>query len=774
MNEGRQAAGAHNEAESTRWHSMLRYDVPASLVVFLVALPLSLGIAVASNAPVLAGLIAAVVGGVVAGALGGSPLQVSGPAAGLTVIVAGLIGQFGWAVTCAITVCAGVLQVLFGLSRIARAALAIAPVVVYAMLAGIGVTIALQQLHVLLGGESKSSALTSLTELPTQLLDVEGVGLILGLTVIAVLVLWKRVPAPVGKVPGPLVAIVGVTVVSLILPVEVSRIRIDGSLLSALQLPELPDGNWGAFAIGVLTVALIASVESLLSAVSVDRLGGTRTNFDRELLGQGSANIVSGAIGGLPITGVIVRSSTNVAAGARTRASAILHGVWLLVFALPFVGLIQQIPSAALAGLLIVIGCQLVKWPQIKTAHRTGDLAVYLVTILGVVFVNLLAGVLIGLGLAVLLILWRVVRTRIRVEQTGDEQWHVLVTGSLTFLSLPQLTRKLASIPTSDTVVLELSVDFLDHPCQESIAHWQRQHEAGGGTVHIREVGAVDMNSALQGPPSRVLPAPTDNLAGVLPWSSWQRNGTNGNGTNGNGTNGNGTNGNGTNGNGTNGNGGTPQPILDGLAEFQRRTAPVIRPHLRELAHSQQPETLFITCADSRIVPNVITSSGPGDLFTFRNVGNLVPPDRADTSVEAAIVFAVEHLGVSSIVVCGHSSCGAMTALLSAPTNGSARNSHDDPLNSWLRHGRPTMAAFANGDHPVARSAAAAGFSVVDQLSMVNVAVQIETLQQHPVVDKASRKAGLHVSGLFYDIASATVLRVCPTYVEELAFETSA
>lgn len=757
MNEGRQAAGTHGEAESTRWQSMLRYDVPASLVVFLVALPLSLGIAVASNAPVLAGLIAAVVGGVVAGALGGSPLQVSGPAAGLTVIVAGLVGQFGWAVTCAITVCAGVLQVLFGLSRIARAALAIAPVVVYAMLAGIGVTIALQQLHVLLGGESKSSALTSLTELPTQLLDVEGVGLILGLIVIAVLVLWKRVPAPVGKVPGPLVAIVGVTVVSLILPVEVSRIRIDGSLLEALQLPQLPDGNWGAFAIGVLTVALIASVESLLSAVSVDRLGGTRTNFDRELLGQGSANIVSGAIGGLPITGVIVRSSTNVAAGARTRASAILHGVWLLVFALPFVGLIQQIPSAALAGLLIVIGCQLVKWPQIKTAHRTGDLAVYLVTILGVVFVNLLAGVLIGLGLAVLLILWRVVRTRIRVEQTGDGQWHVLVTGSLTFLSLPQLTRKLASIPTSESVVLELSVDFLDHPCQESIAHWQRQHEAGGGTVHIRELGGADMDSALQGPPSRALPAPTDNLAGVLPWSSWQRNGNRH-----------------LNGNGTNGNGGTPQPILDGLAEFQRRTAPVIRPHLRELAHAQQPETLFITCADSRVVPNVITSSGPGDLFTFRNVGNLVPPDRADTSVEAAIVFAVEHLGVSSIVVCGHSSCGAMTALLSARTNGSARDAHDDVLSSWLRHGRPTMAAFADGDHPVARSAAVAGFSVVDQLSMVNVAVQIETLQQHPIVEKASREAGLHVSGLFYDIASATVLRVCPTYVEELAFETSA
>lgn len=760
MNEGQQVTVTNGQtgtmrerSNTTRWRSVLRYDLPASLVVFLVALPLSLGIAVASDAPVLAGLIAAVVGGVVAGSLGGSPLQVSGPAAGLTVIVAGLVGQFGWAVTCAITVCAGLLQVVFGLSRIARAALAIAPVVVYAMLAGIGVTIALQQLHVLLGGESKSSALTSITEFPAQLVNADGAGLVLGLAVIALLLVWPKVRGPVGKVPGPLVAIAGVTLASVVFSLDVPRLAIDGNLLDALQLPALPDGNWGAFAVGVLTVALIASVESLLSAVAVDRLhGATRTDFDRELLGQGSANIVSGAIGGLPVTGVIVRSSTNVSAGARSRASAIMHGVWVLVFALPFAGLIQQIPSAALAGLLIVIGLQLVKWPQIKTAHRTGDLAVYLVTILGVVFVNLLAGVLIGLGLAVCLILWRVVRTRIRVEQEGDDEWRVTIAGSLTFLSLPQLTRKLASIPSSATVTLELSVDFLDHPCLESIAHWQRQQQAAGGVVHIHELGAVKMGSAMQGPPERVLEPPAGNLAGVLPWSSWQSNGA--------------ANHDGREASSADS---PSQPLLDGLAVYQRRTAPVIRHHLRHLAHVQRPHTLFITCADSRLVPNVITASGPGDLFTIRNVGNMVPTERDDASVEAAITFAVEHLGVSSIVVCGHSSCGAMTALLSAPTNGSMHGDDDDPLARWLRHGRHTVAAFRAGDHPVARSAAAAGFSVVDQLSMVNVTVQMETLRGHPVVEKACRGAGLQVSGLFYDIASARVLRVSDDLVEALA-----
>lgn len=399
------------------------------------ALPLSLGIAIASGAPALAGLIAAVVGGVVAGAVGGSPLQVSGPAAGLTVVVAGLIGQFGWKVTCAITVAAGVLQVLFGLSKVARAALAISPVVVHAMLAGIGLTIALQQVHVLLGGESQSSAWRNLTELPAQVLDAHGPGVVLGVLVIAILVGWRWVPGRLGKVPGPLVAIVTATATAMVFGVNVDRVELDGSLLDAIALPSLPEGNWGAFATGVLTVALIASVESLLSAVSVDRMqNGPRTNFDRELIGQGTANIASGTLGGLPVTGVIVRSSTNVQAGARTRASAMMHGVWVLVFALPFAGLAEQIPMAALAGLLIVIGIQLVKRVHIETARRTGDIAVYAVTIVGVVFLNLLEGVLIGLALSIALTVWRVVRTRIVAESVdGDGTWRIVIEGHAAF-----------------------------------------------------------------------------------------------------------------------------------------------------------------------------------------------------------------------------------------------------------------------------------------------------------------------------------------------------
>ncbi|MBJ7340795.1 bifunctional SulP family inorganic anion transporter/carbonic anhydrase [Mycolicibacterium sp.] len=733
---------------------ILRYDLPASLVVFLVALPLSLGIAIASGAPALAGLIAAVVGGIVAGALGGSPLQVSGPAAGLTVIVAGLVAQFGWKVTCAITVAAGVLQVLFGLSRVARAALAISPVVVHAMLAGIGLTIVLQQVHVLLGGESASSAWRNVVELPDQLLSAQGPGLIIGALVIAILAGWRWVPGAIGRVPGPLVAIVAATVAATVaamaFSLDVDRVVLDGSLLDAIALPSLPDGNWGAFATGVLTVALIASVESLLSAVSVDRMqNGPRTNFDRELIGQGTANIASGTLGGLPVTGVIVRSSTNVSAGAKTRASAIMHGVWVLVFALPFAGLVQQIPMAALAGLLIVIGFQLVKRAHIETAKRTGDIAVYVVTIVGVVFLNLLEGVLIGLGLSIALTVWRVVRTRISAEPADDGDdtaWRISIEGSCSFLSLPRLTSVLASVPPGTMATVELSVDFIDHAAHEAIGDWRRQHCASGGTVDIRQLGSVEMDSALDGPPVREIQA-IDVRGGVMPWSSWQR----------------------LDGDGQRSQGDSPA-VLNGLADYQRRTAQYLRPHMEKLANAQQPETLFITCTDSRIVPNVITSSGPGDLFTVRNVGNLVPADHRDPSVEAAIAFAVEKLDVSSIVVCGHSSCGAMHTLLGGKAPRSPGERH---LSTWLAHGDPTLTAFDGGAHPVARAAAEAGFGRVDQLSMVNVALQVQTLIGHPLVRDAQRNGPLEVFGVFYDIPSAVVLRIRPTSIDSFELATN-
>ncbi len=671
----RDPAGIQETRRGGRLAAILRFDVPASLVVFLVALPLSLGIAVASDAPALAGLIAAIVGGIVAGALGGSPLQVSGPAAGLTVIVAGLIEEFGWTVTCAITVCAGLLQIVFGLSRIGRAALAISPMVVHAMLAGIGITIALQQVHVLLSGESHSSAWHNITALPAHASRADATGIVLGMLVIGILVAWRWVPARMRKIPGPLVAILTASVVSVVFAMDVPRIALNGSLLDALALPALPDGNWGGFAAGVLTVALIASVESLLTAVAVDRMHtGSRSNLDRELVGQGAANMVSGAIGGLPITGVIVRSSANVTAGARTRASSMFHGLWVLVFALPFAGLAEKIPMAALAGLLIVIGIQLVKITHIETARRTGDIVVYLVTVTGVVFLNLLHGVLLGLAVAVARTAWRAGHAKISAKQLGPNDWSVAVEGSCTFLSLPRLHEALNAIPTGTAVRLRISVAFMDHAAREFIEAWQRQHEASGGSVTV------------EGSPG---------------------------------------------------------------AEHRRT------------ADSDRPQTLFITCTDPKIFPNAIMGSDPGELFIVRNVGNLVPAGQFDPSIEAAIAFAVGELNVSRIVVCGHSGCSAMCAVL----DGDLQSDPERRVRSWLAHAETTRAAYRDGGHPLARTAAEGGFGPVDRFGIVNVAVQADIIAQHPLIRDLHRQGRVAVTGLFFDHADDRVITVTGTEI---------
>ena len=699
--------------------TVLRHDVPASVVVFLVALPLSIGVAVATGAPVAAGLIAAVVGGLVAGLCGGSVLQVSGPTASLTVVVAESIHQFGWATTCFITVLAGALQVAFGLSRIARAALAIAPVVVHAMLAGIGIVIALQQVHVLLGGEALSSSWESMTELPHQLTVLHGGDALVGAVVIVVMLGWRYLPGRIRAVPAPLAAVVAATALAMVVPTSVERITLDGSLFDAMALPALPQGNWSAVVLTAVTIALIASVETLLSAVAVDRLRPEyRTDLDRELLGQGVANVTSGLLGGLPVAAVIVRSITNAKAGARTKAATMLAGVWVLVFSVALVAVVRQIPKAALAGLLIVIGIGLVKLAHIRLARRAGDLIVYATTVSVVIFGNLLLGMAIGLVLSVGLLIWRVVRVVIVAAPTGNGTgWLVVVDGSATFLALPLLTARLARIPAGVPVTVELTVDYIDHAVSDALHEWADRHESLGGTVLFVEMGAVRIADLTSGPPARgQARRMLDDILG--PWRHTAR----------------------------------TDRIAAGIAAYHGGHAHMMRPHLDELRHTQDPHSLFVTCADSRIVPNVITASGPGDLFTVRNIGNLIPVDGRDTSVEAALIYALDKLDVRSIVVCGHSGCGAMEALCHDLHTGSG-------LDHWLAHGRPALERFRAG-HPVATAAAAAGFGEVDQLAMVNVAVQLEILANHPLVRAGIDERGVVLSGLFFDIGTARVLAI--------------
>lgn len=715
----------------------LRHDLPASLVVFLVALPLSLGIAIASGAPLVAGLIAAVVGGIVAGALGGSSVQVSGPAAGLTVVVAGLIDDVGWQMVCLMTLGAGILQIAFGLSRMARAALAIAPVVVHAMLAGIGITIALQQIHVLVGGTAHSSAWENLVALPAGLLHHELHEVIVGGTVIVILLLWTKLPPKVRMIPGALIAIIVAAALAKVTGLDVDRIDLQGSFFESLSLPDftpnMPDGSpWtqhiSAIVVGVFTIALIASVESLLCAVGVDKLHtGPRTDFNREMIGQGSANVLSGFLGGLPITGVIVRSSANVAAGGRTRMSAILHGVWVLLFASMFTNLVELIPKAALAGLLIVIGIQLVQLAHVQLAWRTGNFVIYVVTIVCVVFLNLLEGVAIGLAVAIVFLLFRVVQAPIEARPVGEEnakQWHIDIDGTLSFLLLPRLTGVFAKVPRGADVTLNLNADYIDHSISEAISDWKTSHELTGGSVTIKETH-ITISDAHSSPPKRQF---KPKSPAISPWISRRDNG--------------------------NGNGETS--VRHGVKEYHRNGVRILHHHVPDLIGSPNPDTVFLTCADSRILPDTITASKPGDLYIVRNVGNIVPVDASSRSVDAALDFAVNQLGASTVVVCGHSSCRAMQALL----EGLAEDI-DTPIGQWLAQANESLERFREG-HPARASATSNGhnFSDVDQLAIVNVAVQVERLTGHEVLGPAVAAGDVQVLGMFFDFQTVHVHEV--------------
>ncbi|MCF7548403.1 bifunctional SulP family inorganic anion transporter/carbonic anhydrase [Pseudonocardia sp. WMMC193] len=681
----------------------LRADLGASLVVFLVAVPLSLGIALASNAPIMAGLIAAVVGGVVAGILGGSPLQVSGPAAGLTVIVAGLVDQFGWQVTCLITVGAGLLQVLFGLTRLSRFTQAIPPAITHGMLAGIGITIALAQMHIVLGGESQTAALDNILQFPQQVANLHGHAFVVGLVAIAIMLAWPRIPGPQKAVPGALVAVGAATALALLWP-DVTRVDLPGNLIESIALPVLPEsGLWVGVLGGMLTVALVASVESLLSAVATDRMAqerdgdGVRTDADRELMGQGAGNAVSGLLGGLPITGVIVRSSANVRAGAKTRLSTILHGCWIALFGIVLISVIEMIPLAGLSGLLVVVGLALVKPADIRTARSHGELALYVVTTLGVVFLNLLEGVALGLVLAAVLMIWRAARARVRVEEPDrTTPRRVVVEGTLSFLSVPALSRVLQAVPEGEPVRVDLVVDYLDHTAFDHIQGWSRRHRATGGFVEVVE---PEQAKARQD-------APHGRFA---TWSQWRAENLAGGAR-----------------------------MRAGLLAYQQNTAERVRPTMEGLAAGQNPSGLLLTCADSRVLPSMITQSGPGDLFTVQNVGNFV----SGTSTLAAVQYAEEVLRVPLIAVCGHSGCGAMNAVLGGDRPRGA-------LDDWLRNGEPVAQAWVEG-HPAGRAAQRDGFGQADSLAMVNVALQLDRLRDMGV--------RAELMGLFYDIKSAGVL----------------
>ncbi|HHO51096.1 MAG TPA: SulP family inorganic anion transporter, partial [Deltaproteobacteria bacterium] len=483
-------------------------------------LPLCLGIALASEAPLMSGIVAGGIGGLVVGSLSGSRLSVSGPAAGLAVIVAEGIHALGSFETflCAV-ILAGGLQLLLGVARLGLLASLFPHSVIRGMLAAIGIILILKQIPHALGRDEDyegdlgfwvpGTEETTFSEIALALASFSpGVVLVTSVS-LAVLLAWEH-PMIAKRswsriVPGPLVAVVLAVVVNALLGTiapswsilasegHLVRLPADGSVgarLLALPHPEWSQmGNPAVWKVAGV-IAAIASIESLLSVEAIDKLDPLRrtTPTNRELFAQGAGNIVSGVCGGLPVTSVIVRSSANLYSGARSRASTITHGVLLAMLVALVPALLNRIPLAALAAVLLVVGYKLARIELFKQMWRDGidQFLPFVTTIVVTVLSDLLAGVLIGVAVAAVMVLITNRANAIRVANEGP-YWLLQLTKDVSFLNKPRLRTVLQQIPPGSQVEIDAGrAQFIDHDIREVIEDFAASAPHRDLTVTIR------------------------------------------------------------------------------------------------------------------------------------------------------------------------------------------------------------------------------------------------------------------------------------------------
>ncbi len=509
--------------------SQTKYDLPSGLVVFLVALPLCLGIALASGAPLFAGIITGIVGGIVVGTLSGSQLSVSGPAAGLTVIVLGAITSLGsYEAFLTAVVLAGLMQLALGYVKAGIIGLYFPSSVIKGMLAAIGLILILKQLPHFLGIHSEAmgvfefnenGGMNTFSQLGYALSHINPGALTVGLISLAILVLWER-PALqrlsfFKLFPGALAAVIFSIVFVLLAPSLVPSLTIAPAQF--VSLPNLFDAEVRAesFRFPMLaalanpqvwvvaaTIAIIASLETLLCLEAVDKLDSLkrRSPNNRELKAQGVGNLVCGLIGGIPLTSVIVRSSANVNAGGRTKMSAIWHGVFLLASAVAIPGILNLIPLSALAAVLLVVGYKLTKPALIKKMWSLGhaQFVPFAVTIVAILFTDLLVGIIIGMNVGIFYILRANYKTPYYYHDelhpgNGRKQIVIKLSEHVSFLNKASLQLTLEHLPRNAIVTLDgsLSTD-IDYDCLEIIHNFAKTASSRG--IDLELISIPDIN----------------------------------------------------------------------------------------------------------------------------------------------------------------------------------------------------------------------------------------------------------------------------------------
>jgi len=476
----------------------LRQDLPASIVVFFVALPLCLGIALASGAPLFSGVIAGIVGGVVVGMLSGSQVGVSGPAAGLAAIVLRAIGTLGGYENFLLAVVlGGVIQMVFGFLKAGVIGYYFPSSVIKGMLTGIGIIIILKQIPHFFGYDAdpegdfafvQVDGETTFSEILRTFQNISPGSTLIALIGLGILILWDRVLTSKHKffqlVQGPLVAVV-IGILFFIVTRDNPFWGISSGHLVNVPVPEgaasflaqFSFPNFGLIGqpeiwITAFTIALVASLETLLCVEATDKLDPMKrvTPTNRELLSQGVGNMVSGLIGGLPVTQVIVRSSANIQSGGRTKLSAIIHGFFLLISVILIPGLLNKIPLSVLAAILFLVGYKLAKPSLFKHMYSLGwkQFIPFMVTVLGIILTDLLIGIGLGLGVGIVVILFKSYQNShfLHIVDRSNDQHRIRMTlaEEVTFFNKGAILKELDGLPPGTFLELDLrSTRYLDN-----------------------------------------------------------------------------------------------------------------------------------------------------------------------------------------------------------------------------------------------------------------------------------------------------------------------
>jgi len=486
-----------NNKKNSSFFSNLRSDIPASIVVFLVAVPLCLGIAMASGAPLFSGIIAGIVGGIVVTSFSRSPLGVSGPAAGLAVIVLTAIQDLGsFEVFLFAVVLAGLFQIILGLFNAGVIGYYFPSSVIKGMLAGIGVIIVLKQIPHAFGYDKspegdfaffQMDGQNTFSELINMINFISPGALVITVVSMIILILWEQPFMKKHKIfnliQGPLIVVV-VGILLNILFSDYSQFALNkdqwvnipeaGSFTGFLSQFTTPDfSQWKNTDIYLvaMTLAVVASLETLLCVEATDKLDPQKrvTPTNRELFAQGIGNMVSGTIGGLPVTQVIVRSSANIQSGGRSRASAFIHGLLILFSAISIPYVINMIPLASLASILFVVGYKLAKPALFRQVYRTGkaQFIPFVVTILGIVFTDLLMGIGLGLVVAIFHILWKNYKLPFHFDHKDYKKGEPIViklSDNVSFLNKAGILHSLVEIPDGSKVIIDATRSLSIHP----------------------------------------------------------------------------------------------------------------------------------------------------------------------------------------------------------------------------------------------------------------------------------------------------------------------